>query len=279
MLTQNAVRGEQAVGKGRERARHVAFFVWAAILSLLSGVTFAGVTVLTISLWLVHQNPDTTPVVDLGFFALGGIITTGFVIQLRAPEHKIAGVQQAAIGLLALGIAGLIGERVEPLTGSLLLLVATALLAALHPARCEFFKVGTRLSQRLAVLALLAAIPATAYAATMLLQARQAGPSCFLGRCAYGDRLAEMAALAIAIVVVGMLAASKTSGWRVAAWSVGAAAAIVGSASIMLPELPGAFGRAGGVVVVAWSVLFVVVAEWAARTTSEPPGPETRGPS
>jgi hypothetical protein len=39
------------------------------------------------------------------------------------------------------------------------------------------------------------------------------------GRCPYGDRLAEMAALAIAIVLVGMLAALKTHGWRVAARS------------------------------------------------------------
>ncbi len=70
------------------------------------------------------------------FFALGAVIVaTGFAVQLRCPERRIAGVQQAAIGLLALGIAGLIGGRVEPLTGSLVSLVATAILVALYPAR------------------------------------------------------------------------------------------------------------------------------------------------
>ncbi|HBY96144.1 MAG: hypothetical protein M5U01_38625 [Ardenticatenaceae bacterium] len=262
------------------RVRRVAFFVWAAILSLLFGITFIGVTVLTVGIWLVNQNPYTNPVTDLGFFALGAIIiTAGLVVQLRAPEHKIAGVQQAVIGLLALGVAGLIGGRVEPLTGSLLFLVATAILVALHPARREFFKVGKRLSAPLAALSILAAIPATAYAATMLVQARQAGPSCFFGRCAYGDRFAEMAALAIAIVVLGMLAASQTEGWRVTAWSVGAAAAIFGSASIVLPEVSGAPGQAAGALAVAWGVLFVAVAEREKRNTSEPPGPETRGQS
>lgn len=157
-----------------------AFFAWATILSLLFGVTFVGVTFLTIGLWLANDNPDTNPVTDLGFFALGAvIIATGFVVQLRTPEHKIAGLQQAVIGLLALGVAGLIGGRVEPLTGSLVSLVAAAILVDLHPARREFFKLGTRLSPRLAALSIFAAIPSTAYAATMLVQARQAGPSCF----------------------------------------------------------------------------------------------------
>jgi len=155
--------------RGWGRVRRSAFFAWAAILSLLFGITFVGVTVLTIGLWLANRNPDTNPVTDLGFFALGAvIITTGFVVQLRAPEHKVAGLQQAVIGLLALGVGGLIGGRVEPLTGSLISLVATAILVALHPARRELFKLGTRPSLRLAALSILAAIPATVYAAAML---------------------------------------------------------------------------------------------------------------
>jgi hypothetical protein len=221
------------------------------------------VTVLTIGLWLANQNSDTNPVADLGFFALGGIIVAGgLTTQIRAPEKRIAGLQQAVTGLLALGVAGLIGERAEPLVGSLLFLAATAILVALHPARREFFQVGTRLSAPLAALSILAAVPAAAYAATMLVQARQAGPSCFLGACAYGDRLAEVAALAIAIVLVGMLAALQTRGWRAAAWSAGAAAAIVGMASIALPEVPGALGQLAGAAAVAWGILFVAFGEW-----------------
>lgn len=76
---------------------------------------FVGVTVLTTGLWIVNRNPLTNHVVDLGFFALGAvIITVGLVVQLRAPERKICGVQQALIGLLVLGVAGLSSGRVEP---------------------------------------------------------------------------------------------------------------------------------------------------------------------
>ncbi len=255
---------QASIGAGS--TRRIAFFIWTAILSLAFGILFIGVTALTIGLWLANQNALTTPVSDLSFFALGAIIVgIGFAVQLKSPERKIAGVQQAVLGLLALGVAGLIGNRIEPLVGSLLFLVAAAILAALHPARGEFFKPGEGLSAPLAALSILAAVPAVGYAASMLILARHAGPSCFFGQCPYGDRLAEMAALALAIVLVGMLAALKTQGWRVAAWSAGASAVILGLASIVLPGAPGALGQAWGALTAAWGVLFVVVAEREAR--------------
>lgn len=74
-----------------------------AILALLSGVTFVGVTVVTIGLWLLDRNPATNPVVDLGFFALGAvIITSGFFVQLWAPQRRISGVQQALMAFNAM---------------------------------------------------------------------------------------------------------------------------------------------------------------------------------
>ena len=252
--------------RGRGRVRRVAFLVWAAILALLVGITFVGVTILTIGMWLANQNADTNPVVDLGFFALGAIIVAvGFAVQLRAAERRIAGVQQAVVGLIALGVAGLIGARIEPLVGAVILLVASAILVALHPARRGFFRVGTRPSFPLAALSVLAALPAIGYAQAMLVQARGAGPSCFFGQCAYGDRFAEMAALAIAVMLLGPLAATRPAGWRITAWSVGAAAVVVGSASLIWPDPSGSLGQVAGAVAVAWGILFVAVAEWTKR--------------
>lgn len=242
------------------RRRRV-FFAWAATLSLLLGLLFVGVTALTLWLWFTHQNSDTNPVADLGFLALGGvIITLGLASQLRAPARRVAGLQQAVIGLLALGLAGLLGGRVEPFTGAVIFLAATALLAALHPARRALFALRTRPSPPLVALALLAALPALPYAAALLALARQAGPSCFLGRCAAGDRWAEMAALALAVVALGVLAAFKPQGWKVTAWSVSLAAVIVGAASLVWPALPGSLGQTWGGAALLWGVLFASVA-------------------
>lgn len=249
-----------------ERVRRRVFFVWAATLALLFGLLFIGVTALTVWLWFAHQNSNTNPVTDLGFFALGGVIITGgLVAQLRTPERRIAGIQQAVVGLLALGSGGLIGARIEPLIGAVIFLLATVLLVALHPARRIFFTLGPCPSPRLITLSLLAALPALPYAAAMLVQARQAGPSCFFGRCAAGDRFAEMAALALALVALGLLTAFKPQGWRVTAWSVAAAAVIVGGASLVWPTLPGALGQVGGAAALLWGVLFAAVAAWEER--------------
>jgi hypothetical protein len=121
--------------------------------------------------------------------------------------------------------------------------------------------VGRRPSVALAALSAIAAIPAALFAATMLAQARQAGPSCFLGACAFGDRLAELAALAIAVVLAGFSAASRVEGWRITVWCVAFAAALFGAASIALPTATGSLGPFGGISAVVWGVLFAVVGE------------------
>ncbi|MDQ6877172.1 MAG: hypothetical protein M3082_05645, partial [Candidatus Dormibacteraeota bacterium] len=240
--------------------RRIAFFAWAAILSAAFGIGFFGLTVLIIG-WFEQSFGVSTPVSELSHGALAGIIiTVGLLAQLRAPARRIAGVQQAVLGILTFLITALIGGRQEPLQESLLFLVAVAILVALHPARREFFKPGAGVSPALAAISLLGAIPATGYAVSMLVQARQ-----FVGPPHHADRFAEMAAAAIAIVFVGLLAALKTHGWTIPARSAGVAAIVVGMASVVFPDAPGAVGHAWGAVAVGWGVLFLAAAEWEAR--------------
>jgi len=240
--------------------RRMAFFLWAAVLSLAFGIGFFGLTVLVIG-WFAKPFGVFTPVSELSHGALAGIIiTVGLLAQLRSPERTIAGVQQAVLGILAFLITALIGGRQEPLQASLLFLAALALLVVLHPVRGEFFKPGTGLAASLAAISVLGAIPVAIYAVNMLVQARQ-----FVGPPHHADRLAEMAATAIAIVLVGMLASLRTRGWRISAWSAGAATIVVGLASIVFPDAPGAVGRFWGTLAVGAGVLFVGLAEFAQR--------------
>lgn len=246
-----------------------AFTTWVTIVALLIGTLFVTALVLGLGTWLANPSyEETNPVVDLGFFALGGVIIGGgLVAQLRGPERHIAGLQQALLGLLALAVAGLLGNRVEPLWGGVILLGATAVAAALHPASGVLLRRSAGLSVPLAVLALVATLPAVSYAARLLVMARAAGPSCFLGQCARGDRFAEAAALAIAIVLVALLASAHTGGWRLSAWSAGVAATILGLASVALPDVAGSLGQAPGVLTVIWGLLVVGTAERQVRHT------------
>ena len=245
------------------RARQRAFTAWAVVLTLTIGLLFVATTLLTLGVWFIDPTvAETNPVVDLGFFALGGLlIGGGLASQLVRPEEHLAGLQKALLGLAALALAGVLVDRVEPLWGGVVLLVAVLVLAALHPGRAQLIQLRRPLNLPLAVLVLLAAAPAVMYAISMLGLARQAGASCFLGQCAGGDRFAEMAALAIAIVAIGILAAARPPGWRLSAWCVGMAAVIVGLVSIGLPEVPGAAGGVWGVLAVAWGTAFVAAAE------------------
>lgn len=151
----------------------VAYVAWVALLSLLLGVPFVGVTAPTLSLWLTGRNRDTTPVTDLGFFAPAGVlVTTRVLAQPQALERYFSGLQRAVIGLLALGLTGLVGQRIEPLVGSSTALTGTVELLVLHPARRALFAIEKRPRMRLAALALVAAVPAGVIA-TILSEARR----------------------------------------------------------------------------------------------------------
>lgn len=253
----------RAVPPRVERSRHRGFTALIAVMTALVAVLFTATTVLTLGLWLADPAyEETNPVVDLGFFALGTVLVAGgLVTQLRTPERHLAGLQQAFLGVLALAIAGLLGGRVEPLGGGVVLLVAISLAVRLHPGRGALIRPGARLNVPVAALSVVALAPALAYAATMLDLARSAGPSCFAGQCARGDRYAEAAALSVAVVAVGLLASVRTPGWRLAAWSAGIAAAMFGCASVALPDVVGSAGATWGGAAVAWAALVVAAAE------------------
>jgi uncharacterized membrane protein YidH (DUF202 family) len=247
--------------------RRRVFAAWAAVLALALGVLFVGVTVLTLALWFSDPGyAETNPVVDLGFFALGAVVVaSGIGLQVGAPERHVAGLQQAIVGLGALGVAGLAGDRIEPLGGALVLLAAVGVLVVLHPARRSLVRPGERPSLLVGLVAAVIAVPAVLYATAMLDLALASGPSCFLGECARGDRYAEMAALAVAVAILGVLAGLGAPGWRQSAWSAAVAAALVGLASIALPQVAGSLGTAGGALAVAWAVLLAAAAERVAR--------------
>ena len=250
--------GAAPVSGGRRRA----YLTIAAVMALLCGLGFVALTALTLALWLAGQDHATTPVGDLGFLALGGVMLgLGFGTQAWSGARTVAGLQQAVIAVLALAVAGFLGGRVEPFWGGLLVLCLALVMAALHPRRGTLLRLGARPNPALLALGLIALVPAVLDAAHLLDLARGAGPSCFLGRCATGDRYAELAAVVIATALLAVLAGLRTSGWPVPGWSAAIAAVLIGVPAITLPSLPGSAGPVWGTAAVVWGVVVGVITE------------------
>lgn len=270
-------RPATAAFHGDRRPRRI-FRLWAALWSTIVSVLFLAVTALTLTLWATDPDyVETTPLTDLGFFALGAVIATGFLSQLRA-HPPVTGVHQAALATVALAATGLLGRRIEPFLGALLILAALSVLAALHPARTMLLRLerphGQPVSAALTALVVVVAVPAVWQATRLLDAAAAAGPSCFLGQCARGDRLAELAAALVTVVLVGLLAALQPAAARLPLWVAGAVAILIGAASAALPDVTGSLGMTGGAALIGWGGLFIAVGEHEHHHDGHQPPPE-----
>ena len=276
-MTPHTKRSANPARASGSRFRRIAFNAWAAILVAGYGVAFFGYTSLVLA-WFEDVEGVAGPVTDLGYGVLVGIIqTTGLLVQLRGPERKIAGVQQTFLVIPALLIGSAIASDSQNLVPALILLPAIGILLALHPAREEFLRRGAALSWTLLALTLIGAVPLVAYALDMGTQARD-----LVGPPHHVQRLSTMAAMAVAIVLTGLLAALQTRGWRIPAWSAGVAAIMFGLASVVFPDQRGAVGPGWGGVAIAGGVLFIAVAEWEVRratATREPSSRVSFGPT
>jgi MFS family permease len=205
------------------------------------------------------------------------MIIAGALSQVRAPERKIAGMQQVALAVVALAVAGLISTdyywqnavQCEGNCGAFYIVVAptatfTTILVILHPKRSSFFSWEDGVSPVLAGLAALGAIPWLAYAAQMAANQRASLPPLDAGRNGYGGWTGA-SAMAIGIVVVSSLASMGTRGWRIPAWSAGAAAFLWGLLSTISPTVPGSGGQVGGALAMIWGILLIAAAEREAR--------------
>jgi hypothetical protein len=247
-------------GASLSPSRHLVFTTWAALLVVVFGVGFFGVASLFIG-WFEDVEGVAGPVTELGYGALVGIIlTSGLAVQLRVPERRIAGMQQAALVIPALLIGSVVASDPQNLVPALMVMAGVGILLALHPTRGEFLRAGGAVSSTLLAITIIGAVPLLAYALEMGAQARD-----LEGPPHHVQRLSTMAAMAVAIVLAGLLAGLKTPGWRIPAWSAGTATIVFGLASVAFADHPGSPGRGWGGLAVAGGVLFIAAAQLEVR--------------
>ena len=69
-----------------------------------------------------------------------------------------------------------------------------------------------------------------------------------------------MAALALAVILIGLLATLRTRGWQIPALSAAATAVILGATSLALPDATGAFQQPRAALAIVWGLAFTAVA-------------------
>ena len=248
---------EQAGGsKGR-----IAFKIMAAVLAAASWGALFGVAL--VLAWIDTDDGGIHRVHDIGFGALFGIVlTVGFLAQLWRAEQRISAFYQIPAVALAVAIAGALATRSFGLLG-VFIAITWAVLLVLHPDRPEVLRPAKeRMSVPLGTLAVVGAVPWLWFASTM---ARFERNGLAFDPHVEQDHWTTMAAMAIGIVLVALLSALKLRGWRITAWSAGAATIMYGLITAVYPHRPGAEGIGWAIAAIAGGLAFIGVAEWEAR--------------
>lgn len=248
----------QTIGRARKSVFYAAAGLFVALLVALYGFVI-GILEFPITGWFkanvltIHQLHDTVGV--LLIYAL----LTGMISQVWRTEKQVGAMQQAAVLMTLIIVTMLVAGMFEPPLLIFLALIVTA--AALHPARGQLLNVR-RVDPYLLALTAVAAIPLVDYSVDHLRLQLTAGAADT--HAAFGH-YAIMAAYAFAIVLLGVLAALRPSGWRVPTYSAALMAIHLGVASLVMVDQSSGIGALWGTLAILWGMAFAVVAEWRSR--------------
>lgn len=249
------------------RSRRMAFVIVTGLVGVFAGFFPLFGLPLAVLAWFESSDGGIHRFHDLGWAALMGILlAVPALAQLRRPERKIAAMQQIAVVVVGIVLGySVSGEYAD--VDHVVALTILAIFVGLHPARGEFF--GTRRpSLALLAMTVAAAIPFFLYALDQAELQRALSP----GEPHWeGEHWADMAKVALAVPLAALVAALRAPGFRIPAWCAGAAAAFLGTASIVYPDQASSFGRGWGTLALAGGLLFVVLAEWEAGRATESP--------
>lgn len=250
--------------------------------------------------WLLTGTGTSHRVHEVSIGVIFVISLIGLLAQVRSTPAKIAPMQQVAVPVLVLIIVELLVNGVGPDTGLLFLIfgIPPILLAILHPSRPQVFKPRPRPSRALMTMAVLLAIPALIFAIAQMragVEAADLGAPVFerlevpddAGPAEFEQAITEvfdelgipeeqrttiqhsghwsaMAAFAIGLMVLAFLVGIRVPGFRVTAWSVGAAVAYYGIVSLATPGDASSAGL-GGILCLLWGAAFIALSEREAR--------------
>ncbi|USQ74876.1 hypothetical protein [Ornithinimicrobium cryptoxanthini] len=193
-----------------------------------------------------------------------------FALTVRT-EQRVATAQQVGVamavmmtvffGSVVIPHFGEPGVGIDRVVFSIMVLVLTGVVLALHPRRGELLTSGRAISKPMAALAVVGLAVAAPYALDQI-QIQLAADLATDPHSAGGrEHWVEMASAALTLPLIAFVAALRTRGFRLVAWTAGIGTMVFGAASVVLPEQASSPGVAWGAVVLVGGALFVAVAE------------------
>jgi hypothetical protein len=254
------------------RSRQIAFVVLALLLAALFAFPGSG-------LLLGWSSAD-----DGGFHRFhtvvwgvhtGLLLSAGLIALLVRTERRVATAQQVGVamgvmmtvffGSVAIPHFGEPAVGIDRVVFSIMVLALTGVILALHPRRGELLATRRRISKRMAAFGLIGLAVAAAYALDQI-QVQLATDLATDPHSAPGkEHWAEMASTALTLPLIALVAALRTRGFRLVAWTAGFGTMVFGAAAALLPEQASSPGVAWGAVAVLGGALFIAVAEIEAR--------------
>ena len=252
----------------RVKVRSARLIVFRVVSVLFAAGSFGGLLGIGLVFgWYDQTDGGIHRVHDIGFGVLYGVVlTTAFIALAWRPDREATAFFQ----VIAAAVGGMIATAVS-LDGSYLFFVvivavAAVVLFALHPTRSALLHFEANPSALLGVLAVAGAVPLVTVGLTMARLQRTGLP---VDPHVKNDHWANMAAMAFALVLTGLLAAIRFRGWRTTAWSAGLGVVVYGLASIVFRHFPGtnvpypgSEGLGWGLLAVIGGAAFIGVAEW-----------------
>ncbi|MGH8775442.1 MAG: hypothetical protein ACRDWI_09805 [Jiangellaceae bacterium] len=217
------------------------------------------ITVNVIDLGMQHFGEASHRTHDVAYGALFTTLVLGVLVQLRRPEHNVAGMVMALVPSASLLLAAVLVDDIDrvfefnPLRYAAAVAAVTALL---HPSGRAFFRSFqlSAISWPMVALVGVAAVPLLGFVSTNVRLQRDAmDMHVFMGH--YGF----MAALAYTIIGVGLLASLRPVGWRLTAWVAAGLAAVLGGTSLLYPDAASSLATGWALAAIAWAAAFVVL--------------------
>jgi hypothetical protein len=240
------------VGKAPSHSRFRAFRVIAAIMAV-SGVAFG---LFTAVFGIVSEAQE--------IHAFHNVVVAALLLVLSAPPAIAAArAPDRAAGpllhLVAVSVAGLItmvlGLRVDIFTLPFIVLVGVLLM--LQVPRGRALAAG-RLSPSLVVLVAVAALPLVTYA---LAQAELQRIDVSSEHAEF-NHWVETSFYAVAVLLLGLMAALRPAAYRLTAWCAGLGLAILGGASLALGPYASVLDAPWAWAALLGGLVFVSIAEW-----------------